>query len=594
MTFVVFQLHTLFAITITLLIIAPIVMIATTISLSKKGKFYLFTGVVEQYSESTGTEEQISIKGWRGFFRYPVIFALSSAAPLALGYLLYLLNPLIAHSSEWAVWSSLVAGFIVIAWVGARGSDYLQPSALARAYGLLWLFIAWWLFLVADVIAETRLNIAGGYWAIFLFGGIFLSLVISYLEMSSLPSKHGQTDKATNTSRPQTRDGDDDDEPDERTRLLNNRQAARGAEEETDYSKAYYGEQGWAFNLPSWLWLFQFILTVPFTVILVSQLGLLLVSGLHQTGQDGSSMLILYMAMALITILLFSPIVPFLHRFTWHVPAFLVLILGGTLLYNIFAFPFSSQNRLKLYFQQQVDLETGNNTVVLNGMPPYVKQAVADLPSAHATGYSCVKTGPGARQSCSWAGTAPNVIDPLSDVPPESQYRDWLTLDIKTSSDPSWNGTRTAFPRLYDRKELSRLQAPFSRSRSKSNTTIRFSLSGLNTRACKLVFDHRISDFTVHGSSLPDPRFPIVPQRGSNEIRLWSRTWNRTWVVDVVRPTSISGNTTLSGKAVCLWSDDNQLGAIPALDEVRHYGPDWMAVTKAADGLVEGYKRFAV
>jgi hypothetical protein len=50
----------------------------------------------------------------------------------------------------------------------------------------------------------------------------------------------------------------------------------------------------------------------------------------------------------------------------------------------------------------------------------------------------------------------------------------------------------------------------------------------------------------------------------------------------------------LTGQVVCLWSDYNQPGTIPALDEVRQYGPAWIGVSKLADGLVEGRKTFEI
>jgi len=43
-----------------------------------------------------------------------------------------------------------------------------------------------------------------------------------------------------------------------------------------------------------------------------------------------------------------------------------------------------------------------------------------------------------------------------------------------------------------------------------------------------------------------------------------------------------------------MWSDANQEGVIPALDEARKFLPVWTAVTKFADGLVEGGKRFII
>ena len=111
------------------------------------------------------------------------------------------------------------------------------------------------------------------------------------------------------------------------------------------------------------------------------------------------------------------------------------------------------------------------------------------------------------------------------------------------------------------------------------------------------MFDSPISDVQVHGSSSNDKRFPPVPEGGSTEIRLWSRTWGRTWTVDVEwegdESNSVRG-ASMGGKVVCVWSDANHDGVIPALDEAKHYLPNWVAVTKFADGLVEGSKRFNI
>ena len=87
--------------------------------------------------------------------------------------------------------------------------------------------------------------------------------------------------------------------------------------------------------------------------------------------------------------------------------------------------------------------------------------------------------------------------------------------------------------------------------------------------------------------------FRPIPDGGSKEIRLWSRTWGRDWTVDVKWDHKPS-NPHLGGKVVCMWSDVNQNGIIPAYDEATHYLPEWAAVTKGGDGLVEAYERFLI
>lgn len=97
-----FQLHTLFAISVTLLVITPIILIALTAILSRIDKWYLFAR--KKYIHSADDDEAVQLYGWRGFFRFPIVFVLSSAAVIGLAFLLTKFNPYIVYGSEYAVW----------------------------------------------------------------------------------------------------------------------------------------------------------------------------------------------------------------------------------------------------------------------------------------------------------------------------------------------------------------------------------------------------------------------------------------------------------------------------------------------------------
>lgn len=328
----------------------------------------------------------------------------------------------------------------------------------------------------------------------------------------------------------------------------------------------YEDEQGWSGKLPSWTWLLQFLLIAPILIIIFGQVALLVVEGTAQTGPDGGSLLLPYMLIAIFSIMLLLPLGPFVHRITYHIPSFLFLIFIGTLIYSLVAFPFSANNRYKAYFIQTVDLETGQNQVALFGLEDYIRSIIASIPSAAGQSIDCVsreeiRTGV---QQCSWEGIAPRVVPNVpSGVPPEKGYVDWLSYNV---------------------------------SRIPGQNSARFVISGQNTRACVLRFDRPIKDFNVLGSS-KDDRFDAVPEVGSDQIRLWHRDWDQAWTVDVEWPVGDGkqpGEEGMEGKVVCLWSDDNFEGVIPALDEIRRFAPAWSAVTKAQDGLVEGSKRFMV
>jgi hypothetical protein len=98
-TFAVFALHTLFAISVTLLVVTPLVLIALEIILRKTDKWYLFARKKE-----IAEVEVVQINAFRGFFRFPLVFIGSTAAAVGLALLVAKMNPYIIYSSEYSVW----------------------------------------------------------------------------------------------------------------------------------------------------------------------------------------------------------------------------------------------------------------------------------------------------------------------------------------------------------------------------------------------------------------------------------------------------------------------------------------------------------
>lgn len=602
--FAVFEIHTLFALSVTLLIVGPLTLLITSIILANHDRMYLF-GISVSVDDGFGS---VPLRGWRGFFRFPFIFGSTTASVVGLAYLMAKINPMIAHSSEYAVWSMMISAWVFVAWFLSRIANFARPSALHRIYVLTWMFILTWVLLVITTVYENRDGIASGYFVIFYAFGTFMATWISYLELFSLPKKGDFANKVSGQissrrtslggSRLLTPSGEsvgqhqDDDEPTESTSLLRGQRTSfanytRPTEDDgdgdllstgvgTDVSDArdfnVYGyEQPWSANLPKWTWILQFLLIAPIITILVGQLGLLITSAIHQTMQDGSSALVPYLMIAIFTTLIFMPTLPFIHRYTYHIPTFLFLIFVATLVYNLVAFPFSGNNRVKLFFLQEVDLDTGANRVALTGIQPFVGDTVASIPSANAQNVSCVPKAD--RTECSWESSlVPHVIaHPGSgkEAPPLNEWVKYKAVRLEPG-----------------RQNSNRAQ---------------IKISGLNTRGCLLHFDKPITQFHVAGSAV-DSRFPSNPsvedgtEDGVREIRLWSRTWGNQWVVDVewAADENITEKDTLTGKATCLWSDANTQGAIPALDEVIQFSPDWVAITKLDAGLVKGSRSFEV
>ncbi|KAK0635733.1 putative zinc metalloprotease NCU04133 [Bombardia bombarda] len=364
-----------------------------------------------------------------------------------------------------------------------------------------------------------------------------------------------------------------------------------------DGDEPFEHEQLWSGRLPSWAWFFQFLLLGPFMIILVGQLGLLLTDAVNQTGADGSNVLLPYLVVFAFTILLFLPLAPFIHRVTHHIPVFLLVVFVATFIYNLAAFPFSAENRYKAYFLQTIDLDTGDNRVCYSGLEEYIRQIVAELPSASGKEISCGTSRRLGLTSCCYDGSAvpPHLSDELpAGVPPEEGYADLVSINI----------TRNA------------------------GNSARIEVNATNTKACFVKFKSPISGFEVQGGSGWDDRFGQYPELGVDLIRLWRRDWTTPWVVDIewkdadksdaeleqewekvsneIDPppswaTSSLGDGELKARAsgldgfvICMWADANRPGDITALDEGLKYSPPWAALTKTAEGLVEGSKSFKI
>jgi len=509
--------------------------------------------------------------------------------------------------------SMMLCAWFVVAWFFLRGADFMRPSALHRAHAYGWLFAGAWAVLVVVTIGENNFGIAGTYAMVLYFAVIFVALFISYMEFFALPKKSEVVQRVCNLDddnvsiiaegRPVSRasnvryvvvDEEDGQASDDRQetasettsllskkarrappRVRGRRRIARVNDEDDNHvhgmKPAYGAEQEWSGSLPSWLWVLQFLVTAPIMVILIGQIGLLLTTGLHQTLADGSPALINYASIALLSILILVPISPFIHRFSSTLPTFFFLIFVGTLIYNLLAFPFSDSNRLKIYFIQKLDIKTGVNQVSLTGLDGYLQDVIASLPSSSGQTVECSEPVLASRRglvTCSWPGLNPNVLG-SSNSSNEPDYTDWLSIKSSRTS----NITNEA----------------------------KIKIAGQNTRACKILFNTPITSYDVQGAAPHDDRFPRMSKDGAKELRLWHREWSEPWTVSVKWPTNAGNKSRLrtarqafEGKAVCLWSDANTLGVIPALDEVRHYMPSWAIVSKFSDGLVEASMSFSV
>jgi len=273
-----------------------------------------------------------------------------------------------------------------------------------------------------------------------------------------------------------------------------------------------------------------------------------------------------YILASITTLLIVLPLAPYAHR----LPVFFyigILWVGVlTMLYCLISSPFSANAPFKAWFFQTVDLNNGNNTVKLQGLPGPLSQIISDVPSANnAPSVQWTASGIPRFKKAEWEGLSPKIsVAPM---------KEWLSVNISSIDAES----------------------------------ARFHLSGLNTKVCKLYFDKRgntkVKRVRVGGDkgkwvNVGEWDHPL------ESFALWSRDWDKTWTVDVewVRPPKQGSfallpdskrATSLSGRAACLWADRTR-GKIPAVDELYVFMPTWATLSAGRGGLLEGYKAFEV
>lgn len=128
-SFAVFELHTVFAVSVTLLVVTPLILIALNILLARSGKWYLFSR--KGYLHSSDDDDWVVMGGWRGFFRIPIAIVASTAAVIGLAYLVMKVNPYIVYSSEYSLWT-YVASDIRVTNSSLMILSQYEPDRLVR------------------------------------------------------------------------------------------------------------------------------------------------------------------------------------------------------------------------------------------------------------------------------------------------------------------------------------------------------------------------------------------------------------------------------------------------------------------------------
>lgn len=493
----------------------------------------------------------------------------------------------------------------------------------------LWLFAMLWVFQVFAVVVEGKLLIGPLYPFAVLHSAAFMSLMVSLLERLGLPRglPISQEPCDTNHVREPAACNDTGREDDDEEVTADGEVTGRGGPSVMRPLLGTYRGPGWLHGenpmalgcrkvassvvvlasmvlewlqqpfkegdpwstyVPIWTWLLQLLILAPVTLTVVGGQGLADVSAIAMTGVDGSSLATPFVVIGVLSIVVFLPFTPFIHRATHHVPVLALLVFVGASVYNFTAFPFSTSNRFKFIFKQTVDLDKGRNVVTLSGIEEYLYQVIDSIPEA---GRQLEST------KCQ-----PTVERPLTDC----------LYDASLYA-----------PQLVSGVDLEDMMT-VNMSKSTNGTTVHIHLDALETRGCWLDLSRPISSFAIEGEAERDPRLGENPPDGLiQHIQVWRRGWAGAWKVSLQLAEDESSSATwgiregesddgmspgelrqrtecnmdylgrpLEVTVRCAWGDANEPGTIPALRRVEQYMPPWAIATRRGFGLVEMQKTY--
>jgi hypothetical protein len=283
-----------------------------------------------------------------------------------------------------------------------------------------------------------------------------------------------------------------------------------------------------------------------------------------------------YAPISLLSFLVLLPLAPFVHKVHRLLTIVILLIFIGSTAYVWLAPPFSPNARLRVAFAHEVEL-----TNVTGGISrPKLTRAVTQLSVVEGYGPRLVATLPS-----SWYGIDKDAVQCEA-----GKLRSGLTTC-------EWPVSQALQPSIPSAKgdEGTWIVANVTRLGSAS---FRVEIEGVETRACRVYVDsHGVRRYrarTLPGDMAKDRKggestawtvFEAPAEiKGIHVVGLWARAWGSKFEVEVEVD---DGEGEIAGRVSCLWNDGRGGARIPALEEARGFLPEWVAVTKAADGLVE-------
>lgn len=560
-------------------------------------------------------------------FWIALIFTVGTQALLIFGYTQ--LNPYVIYSSPWMFITTCLtlAYFTLTATVSIPlpFTHQFQLPEQQKNTTLLQLYILTWVLLVLVTVAD----LGGGYFATIWNVLTWLGVVAGVLEgifgakgtegdvrafavtegtVERSDDEGGITVRFESPGEVQARESvqQHQEHRDEEASGSDSEETAAGATERTPLIRPNRvklpalkkDDEGEDAGAVGW-WIVQLVLTVPVPVVLLLHILVIVVGALPQTVADGSNPIIVYAALALLSVLTLLPLVPFAFKLQRTLSYLALIIFILTTLYTyLLTPPFTQISPLKIYFQQSVQVERVgsmgkfevNATTILTGLTPYIgRDVIPLLPSSRGKDVVCAPSTITKRAAglwdCKWNSSESEML-------PRPYANSTVTFGVERAADkqewktnPWFDYSITSFPK---------------------NLTTRVRIQGKNTRACRVYLDDdlgsSVSGWRVRG---PHGDGAITTRHGKDdpleEIRLWSRTWDKEFVLDLVRKgTTREGNARIACEFAEYQSGtvgvptEGGEARIPAVEEVFRFFPSWATVSKTSDGLAEVWERVRV
>lgn len=299
-----------------------------------------------------------------------------------------------------------------------------------------------------------------------------------------------------------------------------------------------------------------------------------------------STSLSVYAPISLLSYLIFLPLAPFVHKIHRWLTVLALLIFIASTTYVWLASPFTPDARLKAYFAQKVELTNVSSAV----SRPQLTRAITQLSVIEGYGPRLVATLPS-----SWSSV---------DNSDGSQCKaNKLHPGLTTCEWPVPPAVQPSIARVEDDGKGTWVVANVTRL---GPVSLHVEIEGVQTRACSIYVDsHKITryrartrregDGTEISASVPTTwtTFEVPTEKDIHLVKLWARAWGSKFEAEVEIDPDRDGEM-IAGRVSCLWNDGPDGALIPALEEARGFLPEWVAISKAADGLVEAASGFLV